>query len=173
MNDVTQQSFRFQFFTWTYFTAFMSPIVCSGWRFSKFITLSCPSESWALHPSTRWDSACADPCTCNTPRCHCNARFKPDLLCVTGIPYQHQSTAPTSTVTIQFIEFTFCNDQFPLDTIDRKIHKYEPLIQDIQAHGWNVAPPMVLTACAKATSHISHLNHDTPSWSITHSKTAH
>jgi hypothetical protein len=96
------------------------------------------------------------PCTYNTPRCHCNARFKPDLLCVTGIPYQHQTpTTPTPTITIQFIEFTFCNDRFPLEAIDRKNHKYEPLLQAIQAHGWNVAPLMVLTAGVRATSHIS------------------
>jgi hypothetical protein len=92
-------------------------------------------------------------CTCNTPRCHCNARFKPDLLCVIGIPYQHQPpTTPTPTITIQFIEFIFCNDRFPLEAIDRKNHKYKPLLQDLQAHGWNVAPLMVLTA---GTSHIS------------------
>jgi hypothetical protein len=51
------------------------------------------------------------PCTCNTPRCYCNAHFKPDLLCVQGIPYQYPPpTTPTSSITIQFIEFTFCND---------------------------------------------------------------
>jgi hypothetical protein len=96
------------------------------------------------------------PCTCNTPRCHCNARFKPDLLCVTGTPYQHQPpTAPNPTITIQLIEFTFCNDRFPLEAIAQKTHKYEPLLQDLQAHGWTVAPLMVLTAGARATSHIS------------------
>jgi hypothetical protein len=96
------------------------------------------------------------PCTCNTPRCHCNAHFKPNLICVTGIPYQHQPpTASTPTITIQFIEFTFCNDCFPLAAIDRKNHKYEPLLRDIQAHGWNIALLMVLTVGARATSHIS------------------
>jgi hypothetical protein len=103
-------------------------------------------------------------CTCNTPRCHCNARFKPDLLCVWGIPYQHPPpTTPTSSITIQFIEFTFCNDRFPLDAISRKINKYASLIHAIQARGWQVAPLMVLTAGARATTHISTMTllHDT------------
>ena len=96
------------------------------------------------------------PCTCTTPRCHCNACFQPDLLCVHGIPYQHQPpTAPNPTLTIQFIEFTFCNDRFPLVAIDRKTRKYEPLLRDIQAQGWTVAPLMVLTMGARATFHTS------------------
>jgi hypothetical protein len=96
------------------------------------------------------------PCTCNTPRCHCNARFKPDLLCVRGVPYQHPPpTTPTSSIIIQFIEFTFYNDRFPMDAISYKINKYTPLLHDIQARGWQVAPLMVLTARARATTHIS------------------
>ena len=27
------------------------------------------------------------PCICGTQRCHCNSRFKPDILCVKGLPY--------------------------------------------------------------------------------------
>jgi hypothetical protein len=29
------------------------------------------------------------PYTCQHQRCQCNARFKPDILCIRGIPYQH------------------------------------------------------------------------------------
>jgi hypothetical protein len=134
------------------------------WEFRKLL-LSCPNtRCYTLMKAGNHNNLPPDntiptwllPCTCNTPRCHCNARFKPDLLCVTGTPYQHQPpTAPTPTITIQFIEFTFCNDRFPLEAIARKTHKYEPLLQDLQAHGWTVAPLMVLTAGARATSHIS------------------
>lgn len=54
------------------------------------------------------------PCTCHSTRCHCNARFKPDLLCILGLP--HQSVPPThpqDNITVQFLEFTYCNDRFP------------------------------------------------------------
>jgi hypothetical protein len=41
------------------------------------------------------------PCTCGTLRCHCNARFKPDILCVIGHPYNHPPLeAPTTGITI-------------------------------------------------------------------------
>ena len=63
-------------------------------------------------------------CTCRQQRCHCNARFKPDLLCVRELP--HQSTPPTlpaDNLTIQFIEFTYTNDKFSQDTINNKYPK--------------------------------------------------
>ena len=42
------------------------------------------------------------PCTCNTQRCHCNARLKPDILCVIGHPYNFPPPkAPTPEITIQ------------------------------------------------------------------------
>ena len=28
-------------------------------------------------------------CTCSTQRCHCNTRFRPDILYVKGLPYQN------------------------------------------------------------------------------------
>jgi hypothetical protein len=104
------------------------------------------------------------PCTCNTPRCHCNDCFQPNLLCVRGISYQHPPpTTPTPSITIRFIEFTFCNDRFPTDAVSQKINKYAPLLHDIQARGWQVALLMVLTAGARATTHISTMTllHDT------------
>ena len=39
------------------------------------------------------------PCTCGAQRYHCNARFKPNLLCIIGHPYNH----PPPKLTIQFI----------------------------------------------------------------------
>jgi hypothetical protein len=99
------------------------------------------------------------PCTCNTPRCHCNARLKPDILCLLGHPYNSPPLdAPTPTTTIQFIEFTYCNDRFSDETMDRKITKYQPLINDIVARGWNVAPIIVLASGARATTHIPSMN---------------
>ena len=62
------------------------------------------------------------PCVCGLQRCNCNARFKPDILCVKGLPYQPSPpTEPNDTLTIQFIEFTYCNDRIPYEIINRKI----------------------------------------------------
>ena len=95
------------------------------------------------------------PGTCVTPRCHCNARLKPDILCVLGHPYNSPPpVAPTPDITIQYIEFTYCNDRFPTETIERKTTKYQPLIDDLTNNGWIVAPLIVLASGARATTHI-------------------
>ena len=96
------------------------------------------------------------PCTCSLQRCHCTVRFKPDIICVKGLP--NQANPPTTlenNLKIQFIEFTFCNDRFSLETITSKIEKYQPLIDNITNRGWNVEPLIVITAGARATTHIS------------------
>ena len=72
------------------------------------------------------------PCTCEPQRCHCNARFKPNILCIKGLLYQSTPPLnPENNLTIQFIEFTYCNDRFSLETINNKIQKYQPLINSI------------------------------------------
>ena len=72
------------------------------------------------------------PCTCSTPRCHCNSRLRPDLLCIQGLPYLSNppNTIDTS-LTIQFLEFTYTNDRYPEDKIIAKINKYQPLLDNI------------------------------------------
>ena len=94
-------------------------------------------------------------CTCGTQRCHCNARFKPDMLCVQGLPYQQPPPEhPDPNLTIQFIEFTYCNDRFSVEAMARKTDKYQPLLNNIAAMGWKVAPLIVITAGARASTHI-------------------
>ena len=95
------------------------------------------------------------PCTCNTQKCHCNARLKPDILCVKGLPYE----APPPNhidpnLTIQFIEFKYGNDRFSQEAINIKIEKYQPLINDIKMLGWNIDPLIVIAAGARATTFI-------------------
>src|SRR4028118_446760 len=90
------------------------------------------------------------PCTCNTQKCHCNARLKPNILCVKGLPYK----APPPNhidpnLTIQFIEFKYGNDRFSQEAIDIKIEKYQPLINDIKALGWNIGPLITIVAGAR------------------------
>jgi hypothetical protein len=52
--------------------------------------------------------------------------------------------APMPEITIQFIEFTYCNDRFFAETLERKTTKYQLLINNIKARGWNAAPLIVL-----------------------------
>ena len=95
------------------------------------------------------------PCTCSLQRCHCNAKFKPYIICVKRLPYQANSpTTLENNFKIQFIEFTYCNDRFSSETIIRKTEKYQPLIDNITNRGWNVEPLIVITAGARATTHI-------------------
>ena len=94
------------------------------------------------------------PCTCGLQRCHCNARFKLDIICVKGLPYQANSpTTLENNLKIQFIEFTYCNDRFSSKAITRKTEKYQPLIDNITNIGWNVEPLIVITAGARATTY--------------------
>ena len=94
-------------------------------------------------------------CTCSLQRCHCNTRFKPDIICVKGLPYQaNPPNNRENNLKIQFIEFAYCNDRFLLKTITRTIEKYQPLIDVITNRGWNVKPLIVITASARATTYI-------------------
>jgi len=94
------------------------------------------------------------PCTCGTQRCHCNSRFRPDILCVRGLQYQNDPpTDINPNLTIQFIEFTYCNDRFSPETLEAKNNKYKPLIDSIAARGWKVDPLIIITAGARATTH--------------------
>ena len=93
-------------------------------------------------------------CTCGQQRCHCNARLKPDILCIKGLPYQ--STPPITSsdnLTIQFVEFTYTNDRFPQETINTKTQKYQPLIDTLNQQGWKTDPLIVITAGARGTTH--------------------
>jgi hypothetical protein len=95
------------------------------------------------------------PCSCSTQRCHCNISFHPNLLCVHALPYLSNPPIDIDpSLTIQFIEFTFTNDWYPEDKVKAKIAKYQPLINDIQTLGWNVAPLIVISAGVKI-QHIS------------------
>jgi hypothetical protein len=82
-------------------------------------------------------------------RYHCLAKLKPDMLCVQDLPYQsNPPTTPDHNITIQFIEFTYCNDRFSPETIAAKINKYQSLHDELQAQNWTVATLMVLTTRA-------------------------
>ena len=43
------------------------------------------------------------PCTCDAQRCHCNARLKPDIMCIIGHPYNRPPPeTPTPNIIIQY-----------------------------------------------------------------------
>jgi hypothetical protein len=75
-------------------------------------------------------------------------------MCVIGYPYNHPPPeALTLELTIQFIEFTYCNDRFATRTLTRKTTKYQAHINNITSRGWNVAPLTVLAVGAIDTTH--------------------
>ena len=93
--------------------------------------------------------------TCSTTRCHCNARLRPDLLCIQGLPYlSNPPDIIDPSLTIQFIEFTYTNDRYPINKITAKHNKYQPLLNNIHALGWTVAPLLVISASVRGTTHI-------------------
>jgi hypothetical protein len=66
------------------------------------------------------------PCTCNnqTQRCQCHAKLRPDILCICNHQYNAElPNQPNPTLTVQFIEFTYCNNKYSLDEIDEKNNK--------------------------------------------------
>jgi hypothetical protein len=96
------------------------------------------------------------PCTCNnqTHRCQCNAKLRPNILCIRNHPYNVEPPNQSNPIlTIQFIEFTYCNDRYSLDKIDEKTIKYEGLIEDIKARGWKVDSLLVLTVGARGSTY--------------------
>jgi hypothetical protein len=93
-------------------------------------------------------------CSYINMRCHSPTRFKPDLLYVQGLPYQsNPPIGPNRNITIQFSEFIFCNDRFWPNIVAAKTNKYQPLLDRICAKNWSVAPLMVLTTGACASTH--------------------
>ena len=59
-----------------------------------------------------------------------------------------------TSLTIQFIEFTYTNDRFPEEKINAKINKYQPLLYNIKTLGWKVSPLIVISAGVRGITHI-------------------
>jgi hypothetical protein len=96
------------------------------------------------------------PCSYNnqTQRCQCNARLIPDILCICNhLDNAEPPQEPNQTLTIQFIEFTYCNDRYSPNKIQEKTEKYLGLINDIKARDWNVDLLITLTAGARGSTH--------------------
>ena len=93
-------------------------------------------------------------CTCHPNTCHCQAKLRPDILCVIGAPKQAQPPlSPSPNHTIQLIEFTYCHDRFPEQAITHKHAKYDQLINTIQNTGWKTNPLITITAGVRGAIH--------------------
>ena len=80
-------------------------------------------------------------CMCPQRPCQCQAKLRPDILCVIGAPNQIQTPiSPSPNYTIQLIEFTYCHDRFPEQVLTHKHTKYGPLNNSIQNNGWRTNP---------------------------------
>ena len=80
-------------------------------------------------------------CSCQQPPCNCQAKLRPDILCINGAPNHTQiPILPSPTRTIQFIEFTYCHDRFLEQAITSKHEKYDPIMNTIQNNGWQTKP---------------------------------
>ena len=93
-------------------------------------------------------------CTCPRMPCHCQAKLRPDILCMLGAPiHTTLPIAPSSNHTVQFIEFTYCHDRFPEQAITQKHIKYDPLNHAIHNIGWKTNPVITITAGVRGAIH--------------------
>ena len=93
-------------------------------------------------------------CRCSQRKCQCQAKLRPDIVCIIGVPNQTQTPIPPfPNHTIQFIEFTYCHDRFLEEALTHKHTKYDPLINTIQNKGWKVNPLITITAGVRGTIH--------------------
>lgn len=97
------------------------------WEICTFISSSLKSRFFILMNIDRFNNNPPEPTiiswllsyTCTIPQCHCNAQFKPNVFCICGLQYRiPPSLGPSLELTIQFIEFTYCNDKFSQDRIN-------------------------------------------------------
>jgi ribonuclease HI len=93
-------------------------------------------------------------CTCPQTPCQCQAKLRPDVLCMIGAPNNITlPVLPSSNHTIQFIEFTYCHDRFPDQAIAQKHAKYDPLNHAIHHKGWKINPVITITAGVRGAIH--------------------
>ena len=93
-------------------------------------------------------------CTCTQTPCQCQAKLRPDILCIIGASNHTQTPISPSPISIvQFIEFTYYHDRFPDQALTHKHNKYEPLINAIQTN-----PLITITAGVRWAIHEHSIN---------------
>ena len=93
-------------------------------------------------------------CICTQEPCQCQAKLRPNIMCIIGAPNHIQTPIlPSINHTVQFIEFTYCHDRFPEQACTHKHDKYDPLITTLRANGWNTNPLITITARVRGAIH--------------------
>jgi hypothetical protein len=93
-------------------------------------------------------------CICTPKPCQCQAKLRPDLMCIIGALNQAQPPIlPSPNHTVQFIKFTYCHNKFPEQARTHKHTKYDPLITTLQNNGWKTKPLITITAGVRGAIH--------------------
>ena len=93
-------------------------------------------------------------CTCHQKPCQCQAKLRPDILCIIGAPnHTPLPIHPSTNHIVQFIEFTYCHDRFLKQAVTQKHNKYDPLTNTIQNNGWTTNPLITITAGVRGAIH--------------------
>ena len=89
-------------------------------------------------------------CTCSQPTCQCQAKLRPDNLCIIGTPNLTKTPiSPSPTHIVQFIKFTYCHNRSFNQTVTHKYTKYDPLISTIHNIEWKTNPLITITSWLK------------------------
>lgn len=76
------------------------------------------------------------PCYCFLTKCKYLAKLRPNNLCVKAkSPIDFPPIIPHSSITLQFIGFTYGNDKFPIDATTWRHAKYDALIPHLESRG--------------------------------------
>ena len=101
-------------------------------------------------------------CTCPQTPCGCHAKHRPDILWTIEAPNQTQTPMiPSTTRTLQLIEFTYCHDKFPEQILMHKHTKYNPLINIIQNNERKTNPLITITTGVRGAIHEHSINNMT------------
>lgn len=94
------------------------------------------------------------PCTCYLPICKYLAKLLLDIQYILGTsPTNKPPFTPHHDLKVQFFEFTYCNDKFPLSCHHKRTRKHDILHTTLTQQGWSVLPPIIITTCISCTIH--------------------
>ena len=93
------------------------------------------------------------PCSCSFTKCNFNSQLRPNILSIEGkCPMDKPPCSPSPPLpcpplpqfTLQFIEFTYCNDRLLVIATACVIEKHPPLSPTYKAFGWQTLHPLII-----------------------------